>query len=47
MRPVAWDERVIAAIEDPENRARFLRFAWLVSLGMLLLGFAVILWKLR
>lgn len=32
--------------EDPEKRARLLRLFWLLSLGMLLFGYAVIVLRL-
>lgn len=32
--------------EDPEKRAWLLRWFWLVSLGMLALGYAIILWTI-
>lgn len=31
---------------DPEKRARLLRWFWILSLGMLVLGYALIVWRL-
>lgn len=34
-------ERLEAAWEDPEQRARLLKWFWIISTGFMLLGFAV------
>ena len=34
-------ERLAADWEDPERRARLLRWFWFISTGFMLLGFAV------
>ncbi len=34
-------ERLAVAWEDPERRARLLRWFWFISTGFMLLGFAV------
>ena len=39
-------ERLERAWENPEQRARILKWMWLVSTGFTLLGFAVILYFL-
>jgi hypothetical protein len=39
-------ERLERAWENPEQRARLLRWMWLVSTGFTLLGFAVIFYLL-
>jgi hypothetical protein len=38
--------RLLGWWEDPLKRARLLRLFWLISLGMLLFGFAVIVLRL-
>lgn len=35
-------ERFIESISRPENLARILRWAWLISLAMLVLGYLII-----
>ncbi|MBW6470296.1 MAG: hypothetical protein K0A90_03640 [Methanosarcinaceae archaeon] len=35
-------ERFILSISKPENLARILRWAWLISLAMLVLGYLII-----
>ena len=39
-------ERLARAWENPEQRARLLRWMWLVSTGFTLLGFGVIFYLL-
>ena len=39
-------ERLERAWENPEQRARLLRWMWLISTGFTLLGFAVIFYLL-
>ncbi len=39
-------ERLERAWENPEQRARLLRWMWLISTGFVLLGFAVMLYLL-
>ena len=33
-------------LEDPELRGRLMRWAWLISLAMLVLGYAIIFFKI-
>ena len=35
-------DRAVAAFEDPERRARLVRWFWLISTGFTLFGFGVI-----
>ncbi|MEK6988184.1 MAG: hypothetical protein AABX97_08860 [Candidatus Thermoplasmatota archaeon] len=39
-------ERLEAAWEDPEQRARLLRWFWFISTGFMLFGFAVMAYLL-
>ncbi len=39
-------DRMAKAWDNPEQRARLLRWMWLLSTGFMLLGFAVILYLL-
>ncbi len=39
-------ERLAKAWENPEQRARLLRWMWLLSTGFMLFGFAVIFYLL-
>ena len=39
-------ERLARAWDNPEQRARILRWMWLLSTGLMLLGFAVIFYLL-
>ncbi len=38
-------ERFFLKLMEPQNKARILRWAWLVSLGMLVLGYLIIYFK--
>jgi len=42
----SMDERVEELTHDPEKFKRFFNFAWIVAYGMLILGFAIIIWVL-
>ncbi|MGQ0537082.1 MAG: hypothetical protein ACT4PT_13545 [Methanobacteriota archaeon] len=44
---MSLEDRVARVWNDPERRADFLFFAWILSLLMLLLGYAIIAWKLK
>jgi hypothetical protein len=40
-------DRAFSLLTQPENLARILRWAWLVSLGMLILGYLIIYFKVK
>ncbi len=39
-------ERFFAWLESGENRARFFRWIWILSLVVLALGYGIIVWRL-
>ena len=39
-------ERFFLKLMEPQNKARILRWAWLISLGMLVLGYFIIYYKI-
>jgi len=43
---MAIEDRIADFLEDPEARAQGLRWAWYLSLGFLLVGYGIILYKL-
>lgn len=40
------EDRILEVLEDPEKRVKAFRWAWLVSLGVLLFGYGYIVYVL-
>lgn len=43
---MAVEEKIAAWLEDPEARARGLRWGWWISLAFLVFGYGLIVYKL-
>lgn len=39
-------DKFLLKLMEPQNKARILRWAWLISLGMMILGYLIIYFKI-
>ncbi|MBP2031036.1 hypothetical protein J2755_001984 [Methanohalophilus levihalophilus] len=44
-QPYNLVEKFFLKLLEPQNKARILRWAWLISLGMLVLGYLIVFYK--